>query len=310
MPNQVSTVAVLGAGLVGAGWAIVFARAGLQVRLFDVQPQASVRALELAKRDLAEMERVRRCASAEDAIARITVCDTLEDALMGAEYVQESVLETVAAKVEISTRIDALIGDHIVVGSSSSGIPASAFTEGLRNRARFFVVHPVNPPHLIPLVEIVPASWSDMTLIVSLRAFMARVGQTPIVVNGEIEGFVLNRLQGALLNEAMALLGEGYANAADIDLAVSHGLGPRWSFMGPFETIDLNAPQGIGDYAARLAPLYRSIGASRGMTPDWSEETVRRATEERRAILPQVQLADRVAWRNGRLMRAGAADED
>jgi L-gulonate 3-dehydrogenase len=195
-----------------------------------------------------------------------------------------------------------LIRDDAVVGSSSSGIPASAFTEHAPHRERFLVAHPVNPPHLVPIVELVPAPWTDPAILPWLRAMMQSVGQAPIVVNREIEGFILNRLQGVLLKEAWALFEEGYASAADIDLTVSQGLGLRWSFMGPFETIDLNAPGGVDDYARRLGPLYHSIAQSRSNPRPWSPELIERARSERRAALPQDKLPERSAWRDRRLM--------
>ncbi len=107
---------------------------------------------------------------------------------------------------------------------------------------------------------------------------MERLGQVPIVVNREIEGFVLNRLQGALLNEAWALYDAGIASVADIDSTVAHGLGLRWSFMGPFETIDLNAPGGVADYAQRLGPLYHSIALSRTAPEPWSPPLIERSS--------------------------------
>jgi 3-hydroxyacyl-CoA dehydrogenase len=131
---------------------------------------------------------------------------------------------------------------------------------------------------------------------------MEAIGQAAIVVRKEVEGFVLNRLQGALLNEAWALLEEGVASAADIDLTVSHGLGYRWSFMGPFETIDLNAPGGIADYAQRLGPLYHSIARSRTKPSPWSGQLIRKAEEERREKLAAPDLAERSAWRDRNLM--------
>ena len=131
---------------------------------------------------------------------------------------------------------------------------------------------------------------------------MTRIGQVPVRINREIEGFVLNRLQGALLNEAWALFEEGYASLADIDATVSQGLGLRWAFMGPFETIDLNAPGGIGDYARRLGPLYHAIANSRTKPRAWTPELIEKAVAERRRALPETQLQERSAWRDRRLM--------
>ncbi|MGH6680740.1 MAG: 3-hydroxyacyl-CoA dehydrogenase family protein, partial [Bradyrhizobium sp.] len=170
------------------------------------------------------------------------------------------------------------------------------------NRARYLIAHPVNPPHLIPLVELVPAPWTDTEILPWLRHEMEAAGQAAIVVRKEVEGFVLNRLQGALLNEAWALFEEGVASAADIDLTVSHGLGYRWSFMGPFETIDLNAPGGIADYAKRLGPLYHGIALSRRNPASWSEQLIQKAEGERREKLPASKLGERSTWRDRNLM--------
>ena len=174
-------------------------------------------------------------------------------AVAGVDYVQESVFERTDVKRSVYEALDPLLGDAAtVVGSSSSGIPASEFTGGLRISPRCLVAHPVNPPHLVPVVELVPAPWTALETVDAAHALMLGVGQYPIRIARELRGFILNRLQGVLLREAWALYEEGYCSAADIDATISKGLGYRWSFMGPFETIDLNAPGGIADYAARL----------------------------------------------------------
>lgn len=304
--GPISRVAVVGAGLVGSGWAIVFARAGLDVAIFDESETIRATVLDRIAASLDDMKGAGLVDDPRTVLSRLRVAGSLEEAVREADYVQESVFERVEVKRAISLAIDAAMRPDAVVGSSSSGIPASAFTEECRNRSRFLVVHPVNPPHLVPLVEIVPAPWTEPGVLPWLREEMARTGQAPIVVNREIEGFILNRLQGALLNEAWALFEEGYASAADIDLTVSHGLGLRWSFMGPFETIDLNAPGGIDDYARRLGPLYHSIARSRTDPHPWSEELACRAADERRAALPLRELPERSAWRDRRLMELAA----
>jgi 3-hydroxyacyl-CoA dehydrogenase len=143
-------------------------------------------------------------------------------------------------------------------------------------------------------------------VVPAVRGLMERIGQAPISVNREVEGFILNRLQGVLLMEAFALYEEGYASAADIDATISQGLGLRWAFMGPFETIDLNAPGGIADYAQRLAPLYARIAGSRTSHPAWSGPLVEKIAAERRAALPADQLEARRDWRDRRLMALAA----
>ncbi|MBB5753435.1 3-hydroxyacyl-CoA dehydrogenase [Prosthecomicrobium pneumaticum] len=297
------SIAIVGAGLVGSGWAIVFARSGASVSVYDADAAIRGSVLDRIEASLEEMRAVGLVEAVAPVLARITVADTLADAVRDADYVQESVFERTDVKTAISLEIDASMRPDAVVGSSSSGIPASAFTEGCRNRARFLIAHPVNPPHLVPLVELVPAPWTDPAIVPVLRAEMEAAGQVAIVVNREIEGFILNRLQGALLNEAWALYESGYASAADIDATVAHGLGLRWSFMGPFETIDLNAPGGVADYARRLGPLYHSVALDRTAPRPWSDDLVARVETERRALLPQADLAARRAWRDARLMR-------
>ncbi|ONG53347.1 3-hydroxyacyl-CoA dehydrogenase [Pseudoroseomonas deserti] len=302
MSHTLNKVAVVGAGLVGSGWAIVFARGGATVRLYDASEAIRARAMDRLASMLADMQEAGLVEDAAPILARITLCHSLEEAVATADYIQESVLERVEVKREACGQIAAAMREDAIVGSSSSGIPASAFTEDLPKRARFLIAHPVNPPHLVPLVELVPAPWTDASIIPVLRAAMEDWGQAPIEVKGEIEGFILNRLQGALLNEAWALYEAGLASAADIDRTVSEGLGLRWAFMGPFETIDLNAPGGIADYSARLAPLYHRVAESRRDPQPWSAKAIEQAEAERRSLLPQDQLQARGDWRNRRLM--------
>ena len=301
--GTIDNVAIIGAGLVGSGWAIVFARSGATVRIFDADAVIRASVLERIGASLAEMQAVGLVDAIDTILARISVCDSLAEAVAEADYVQESVIEVTEVKAAVSLEIDRAMRPGAVVGSSSSGIPASAFTGGCANRSRFLIAHPVNPPHLVPVVELVPAPWTDPAIVPWLRVEMERIGQVVVVVTREIEGFILNRLQGALLNEAWALFEEGYASAADIDATVAHGLGLRWSFMGPFETIDLNAPGGVADYARRLGPLYHSVARDRTAPQPWSEELISRVAAERRAALPSEKLAERRAWRDGRLMR-------
>jgi 3-hydroxyacyl-CoA dehydrogenase len=131
---------------------------------------------------------------------------------------------------------------------------------------------------------------------------MEDVGQVPVEMTRETEGFILNRLQGVLLMEAWRLVEQGLATAEDVDKTVREGLGLRWSFMGPFETIDLNAPGGVADYARRFGPLYQSIAASTNEQRVWDEALITEVEAQRRQLLPAGQLAERSAWRDRRLM--------
>lgn len=298
-------VAVVGAGLVGSGWALVFARAGYFVRAYDPSAEVRDHILNWAKQSLDDLADSGLVEQPEAVLSRITVHDALAEALAGAFYIQESVYETVAAKTDVSLAIDVVMAKDAVVGSSSSGIPASRFTESCVNRGQFLVAHPVNPPHLVPVVELVPAPWTAPEAVEIAADLMRAVDQVPVLLTREIDGFVLNRLQGVLLNEAWALYQDGIASLADIDATIAHGLGLRWSFMGPFETIDLNAPGGIEDYAARLRGLYAGMVRTPPPGP-WPDEVIAKAAAERRAILPAKGLADRRAWRDTILSRLAA----
>lgn len=302
MTESFKRVAIVGAGLVGCGWGAVFALAGAEVRIFDAKAEARAGVLARLQAMLSDMEAAGLAENIDAALARFTVCDTLAAALDSVEYVQESVFERVDIKTEISAQIGALISADTIVGSSSSGIPASAFTENAPNRERFIIAHPVNPPHLVPVVELVPAPWTAPEIMPALRKKLEAIGKVPVEVRREVDGFILNRLQGALLNEAWALYEEGYASVADIDATVSQGLGLRWAFMGPFETIDLNSPGGVAGYAEMLAPLYLGIAKSRTEPRGWSQELIEDIAAERRDALPLADLPARSQWRDRRLM--------
>ncbi|MYZ44668.1 3-hydroxyacyl-CoA dehydrogenase [Schauerella aestuarii] len=298
-----STAAIIGTGLIGQGWAIVFARKGWQVRLFDVNAAALGEARTLIVQQLRELEAHGLLTDVDAVADRVTVCDTLSDALKGASYIQENSPENVDIKRALFTQLDTLSAPDAVIGSSTSSIPASLFTEHLDGRARCLVAHPVNPPYLIPVVELSGAPWTSPESIARARAIMEAVGQKPVTVNHEIEGFVLNRLQGALLQEAFRLVQAGVATAEDIDTTIKDGLGLRWSFMGPFETIDLNAPGGIADYCARYGGMYAGIGSTQNESVVWEGELIDNLSAQRRALLTEQDLPARRFWRDEKLMQ-------
>ena len=299
-------IAIIGAGLIGRGWAIVFARAGHEVALYDADAQALKTNLAVIRRALKDLRAARIVREAPDRIyRRIRTAASLEDALAGADYAQENVREALAAKKEIFAAMDILARPGTILASSTSTIPASAFTKGLKGRNRCLVAHPVNPPHLVPLVELCPAPWTSKRVLARARALHESVGQVPITVKKEIQGFILNRLQASVLNEALSLFADGYASAADIDKTMRDGLGLRWSLMGPFETIDLNAPGGVADYAARYGQVMYEQVCSQAPRR-WKKEVIARLARERRAALPASDLAQRQAWRDRRLMALAA----
>jgi len=295
-------IAVVGAGMIGRAWAMVFARAGHEVALHDVDTSVLEPGLRLIEKSLGDLAAQGLISEAPAVVQRrITPARDLADALREATYVQENALETVEAKREVFRAMDAVARSDAILASSTSGIPASSFTADLGGRARCLVAHPINPPSLVPLVELVPAPWTDRAVVARARALLEGVGQVPIVVERELKGFIVNRLQGALLNEAFSLVEQGYVSSGDLDKAIKDGLGLRWSFMGPFETIDLNAPGGVPDYCRRYGPLYHEIAKEAAPRP-WSDELIGKVEAERLQVLPAAGRPARQGWRDRRLM--------
>ena len=300
-------IAVVGSGLIGQAWAIVFARGGHNVRLWDGDPAAITQAVELIKvqvKDLKEFGLIEE--SVQTVVERIKPAATLEQALDGAEYVQENLPERVDVKKEVYAKMDRIAAPDTILASSTSSIPASAFTEELKGRARCVVAHPVNPPYLVPVVEICPAPWTSEQTVQKTWDVMEGTGQKPVRIHRELEGFILNRLQGALLREAFKLVEQGYVDPDGLDVTVRDGLGLRWSFMGPFETIDLNAPAGLADYARRFGQMYQSIAKEQTSTEPWSDALIDKLEAARRERLPSDQLMKRRIWRDRRLMALAA----
>jgi len=315
MRTTAPDVAVVGAGSVGVGWAIVFARAGHPVRLQDPDPaRLEAAPLELAAR-LGELDRFGLLDEPPAAVAaRVAPAAEVEAAVEGAAYVQECAPEDVALKRALFERLDAAAGAEAVLASSSSAIPPSVVAGGLPGRARCLVAHPANPPYLLPVVELVPAPFTDGDAVARAARLLERAGMTPVRLRREVEGFVFNRLQGAVLREAYCLVRDGVASVEDVDRVVRDGLGRRWAVIGPFETADLNTRGGIEAHAARLGPAYERMGAERGQHDPWTPELVARVASERRRLLPLERWEERVAWRDRMLMtqeraRRGARDD-
>ncbi|RFC62191.1 3-hydroxyacyl-CoA dehydrogenase [Fulvimarina endophytica] len=253
-------VSIVGAGLIGKAWAVVFARAGMDVALWDAN-EAVVKA---APADLSAMvsllaERGLVDEPFERVAGRVRPFARLEEALEGADLVQESGPERLPVKQALFADLDRLAPPSAILASSSSALKVSSYTASLEGRARCLVAHPVNPPHLVPVVELSPGPDTAPATLDAAEAIYKRAGQVPVRLAREIDGFVLNRLQAVVLAEALRLVDEGIVSVEGLDDTIKHGLGRRWAFMGPFETINLNAPLGVMDYAERFFPTMAAL---------------------------------------------------
>lgn len=304
-------IAVAGTGSIGVGFAVTFSMHGFQVRCWDPLPAS----LQRARADLAQRLSLLYAHGAledtpDEVAARVSFHEALADATAGVALVQECAPEEVELKRSLFSALADVTGEDAVLASSSSALVPAAYAQGQRAARRILGAHPGNPPYLLPLVELIASEATSAACLVRATGLYEAAGLRVIRVGAQVEGFVFNRLQGALLREAYCLLRDGIATVDEIDAVVRLGLGRRWAFMGPFETIDLNTRGGIAAHAQRMGPAYERMGKERGQHDPWTPELVARATEQRRQLLPLEAWDDRVRWRDERLLELVAALED
>lgn len=302
-------IALIGSGLIGCGWAVVFSRAGWDVAFHDIKPGRAEQAVVDTKAAIANLEACGFLESAAACNTHLQPVTSLDEAIEGATFVQENVLETPEEKTAVFAELDQKVPQDVILASSASTIPASAFTEDLAGRERCIIVHPCNPPYLVPLVEIVPSPWTAAATTQYCMDLMTDVNLTPILLHKEIYGFVLNRLQVALVNEAMHLVGQGVASPSDVEKTLKNGLGLRWSFMGPFQTMDLAAPTGFKEYATKFGHSYRNMGKELGVAEEWSSDAIDKVDRFLRDEVPLDKLAERGQWRDRKLMQLTEQDD-
>jgi L-gulonate 3-dehydrogenase len=297
----VRRVGIIGSGLIGRSWSMVFARAGWDVALWDPVDGVAEAALGHIADGLRALAAHGLVDDPAGAAAQVRAVTDLAHAVGRAEYVQECAPELLETKRAVFADLDAAAAPDTILASSASAIVASLFTEELGGRARCLVAHPVNPPHLVPLVELCGAPWTAPETVSRARAVLESIGQVPITVTREIDGFILNRLQGALLAEAFRLVGEGYVSPADLDKTVADGLGLRWSFLGPFATMELNAPGGLADYCARYGDLYAGLQAAPATAEVFAAEHVADVVAAWDGDTSPERIEERSRWRDRRL---------
>jgi 3-hydroxyacyl-CoA dehydrogenase len=259
--RRITSVAVVGTGTIGASWALLFTTHGYEARLYDEQPGATARAESFIENSMKALIEAGHLSQAEATTARdrLTKVDSLEAVLNGADFVQESAYESYEVKRPLFQRLDVLCPPEILLASSSSGLLMSEIQAGLTHPERCLIAHPFNPPHLIPLVELVPGRQTRPDVLEQAKAFYLSVGKIPIILHKEVTGHIVNRLQAALWREAIDLALNGVASVKDIDLAVSAGPGLRWALMGQHMVYHLNGgPGGIANFLDQLGPAFES----------------------------------------------------
>jgi 3-hydroxyacyl-CoA dehydrogenase len=283
------SVAVVGVGVIGRSWLRVFTRAGCETRAWDPNADALTRALSW--HDEAQQPD-------NSSAGRLLRCDALEEALDGVEYVQESGPESLEQKQRIYAELDRLASPDAILASSTSAMDMTDIARGLTGAWRCVVAHPVNPPHVVPVVEVLGGQQTRSVVVQQTAAFMRAVGQKPVVLNTFVPGFLLNRLQVALLREAINLVERGVADTAAIDAVVQHGLGLRWALLGPFGVANTNADGGIREYLERFAGSLDTLMRDLGDTPRLDRALVERIGGQTDADAAATPLAEIRRWRD------------
>jgi 3-hydroxyacyl-CoA dehydrogenase len=252
-PKSVNRVGILGAGTIGASWAAHFLARGMDVHIWDPGPGSEARARGFVADAWPALERLGLAPGADQ--ARLAYFDDLGDALAGVQFVQENAPEDKALKLALYERFDAVLPEDVVLSSSTSGLLMSELQAGRAGRARFVVGHPFNPPHLIPLVEVLGGEETATEAVDWAIAFYDAHGKVPVRLNKEQAGHLVNRLQAAIWREAIDAVVSGVASVEDVDKAIAYGPGLRWALMGPHQIFALaGGPGGMPNFMEHFGP--------------------------------------------------------
>jgi len=308
--NKNEKIGIVGSGLIGKSWAMIFASEGFSVVLYDVDQSQVNKAIKDIREELVQFEEAGTLRGKLTAAAQadmISGTDSLETCVKGAKYIQECVPESLELKKKVWGSIDELVDDKTILATSTSCIVPSKISDFMKHRAQFIVAHPCNPPYHTPMVELVPAPWTSQEVRAGARSLMQEVGQGPVSLSRELPGFVLNRMQYSILNECWRLIRDGIVSPQDLDVVMKDGMGMRYAFMGPMETIHLNA-EGTQNYCDRYGETIFNVSEDLGPIPTgWKQES-QADKEEVRALqaamirtVPMEKLNERRVWRDKRL---------
>ena len=291
-------IGICGAGLIGASWAIGFANAGFKCFVYDANQNSFEKFRKTSNKLIQDLRIINPDIDEVRINSNIKLNCNIEEICNDTVLVQESVVEDLEIKKKIFVQLDKLTSENTIIASSSSYLLISRISELVKHKHRCINAHPALPPHIVPFVEVAGGENTDSKIIKNAVSIYKKAKYAAITVNKEAEGFILNRLQGALLNEAVRLHEGGFASMEDIDIALKHALGIRWAFMGPFEIMDLNAPEGIKDSFTRYRKGIQNLAKEQNSVPEYSEEYLNKLEMDQRKRLSYDQRDNRVEKRN------------
>jgi 3-hydroxyacyl-CoA dehydrogenase len=304
--SEAERVAALGGGLIGRSWTALFLAAGKTVCLYDPDPAAETQVRKAVEEAWPVLHRL-GLTTTDGPGAELVVSTDAPAAVDGAGFVQESVPEQVSLKHRLYAEIEPALDEEAIVASSASGLTLSELQGGWQRPGRLVLGHPFNPPHLIPLVEVMGNERTDPGVVDGARRFYESVGKVTIEVRREVPGHVANRLQAALWREAIHLVNEGVATVADVDTAVAAGPGLRWAAMGPTTLFHLGADEdGLATFCDRYADSFNRWWDDLG-EPHLDPETVTRLVEGMKPITASATYPELVAKRDALVTAVVAA---
>jgi len=313
--KSVQKVAVIGCGSIGASWAALFAAYGISTQVYDPNPAAEALLATIVEEAVAVLAQLGHFPSSNPlesdlkiTTSRITFTTDLATALVGADFVQENGPESLSIKAELLSKLDQLLDPSIPILTSTSGLLCSSMQSSLsKHPERFAVGHPFNPPHLIPLVEIVGGSRTSPETLQSAKAFYSTLGRKPVILRHEIPGHIANRLQSALMQEIIYMVGEGLATVDDIETAMQFGPGLRWGVMGPSVLMHLGGgPGGVSSYTEKFLAALLTWNSANGMALDkksaakWVSQTIEAVGNQSRLELARRRdagIVNTLKWR-------------
>jgi len=304
MSADIRTVGIVGTGTIGASWACFYASKGMEVRLFDSVPERRDQGLERARHHLEALERsgLLEGDAVQPAARNLVPVEGLEELGGTVAFVHEAAAERYDVKTELFARLDELTVPEVVLASSSSGLLMTKIQQGMRHPERALIAHPFNPPHLIPLVELVRGEKTDVQVVRQVYTFFTELGKMPVVLQKEVPGHIANRLAAALWREALELVARGVASAEDVDRALCAGPGLRWALMGQHLIYHLGG--GEGGYEYFIEHIGKSWSDLWADMPTWTEipeEAKAAAVAGVEEMVRGRDLAELAAWRDEKL---------